>query len=154
MPGRSLLGVAALLGALGAGWYLRDSIGTAAPAEQGPAAAQSPETTDDPVQDAFRSRASGRMMTITGTVQRILADDRDGSPHQRFIIATVSGLTLMVAHNLDLAPRLEGLKAGDSVTVAGEYEWNDKGGLMHWTHDDPQGRHRAGYIQWRDRRYQ
>jgi hypothetical protein len=60
----------------------------------------------------------------------------------------------MIAHNLDLAPRLTGLAPGESVSLLGEYEWNEKGGVMHWTHDDPKGRHEAGYIEWRGRRYQ
>jgi hypothetical protein len=98
--------------------------------------------------------ASGALVRVEGRVVRILADDRDGSPHQRFIIATNSGTTLLIAHNLDLAPRLEGLALGDMVMVAGEYESNPQGGLIHWTHDDPQGRHPAGYIEWRGRRYQ
>ncbi|MDQ2639611.1 MAG: DUF3465 domain-containing protein [Pseudomonadota bacterium] len=108
----------------------------------------------DAAQEAFDQRASGRMLRVSGRVVRTLADDRDGSPHQRFILATDTGQTLLVAHNLDLAPRLEGLKAGEEVSLYGEYEWNDQGGIMHWTHDDPAGRHVAGYIEWRGRKYQ
>jgi hypothetical protein len=94
------------------------------------------------------------MIEVRGIVERNLADDREGSPHQRFIIRADSGLSLLIAHNLDLAPRLQGLAPGDVVTVLGEYEWNEKGGLMHWTHDDPQGQHVTGYIEWRGKRYQ
>jgi len=98
--------------------------------------------------------ASGTPLRVTGRVQRLLADDREGSPHQKFIIATDSGITLLIAHNIALAPRLDGIATGATVEVLGEYEWNDKGGLIHWTHKDPQGKHMAGYIQWRGRRYQ
>jgi hypothetical protein len=94
------------------------------------------------------------MLRVDGRVALTLADDRDGSRHQRFIIETNGGQTLLVAHNIDLAPRLDGLKAGDSVALYGEYEWNDQGGIMHWTHHDPAGRHEAGYIEWRGRKYQ
>ena len=52
------------------------------------------------------------------------------------------------------APRLDGLAVGDRVRVSGEYEWNAQGGLLHWTHHDPAGRHQAGYIEWKGRRYQ
>ena len=103
---------------------------------------------------AFTREASGTVMRVSGRVDRLLADDRDGSAHQRFIIATGSGTTLLIAHNIDLAPRLDGLAAGDTVEVYGEYEWNDKGGLIHWTHKDPGGKHSPGYIEWRGRRYQ
>lgn len=112
------------------------------------------EAYGDAAQQAFEQRASGRMLRVDGRVIRTLADDHDGSRHQRFIIQTNSGQTLLVAHNIDLAPRLEGLKAGESVALYGEYEWNDQGGIMHWTHHDPAGRHAAGYIEWRGRKYQ
>lgn len=142
-----------LIAALGGGWYLREREAGGAH-ETADAASREPLVAEDAAWQAFESRARGRVLTVQGVVDRILADDRDGSPHQRFIIRTTRGLSLLIAHNLDLAPRLEGLKAGDQVTVLGEYEWNDKGGVMHWTHDDPRGQHAAGYIEWRGRRYQ
>jgi hypothetical protein len=79
-------------------------------------------------------------------VIRVLADDLDGSRHQRFIVQLASGQTLLITHNIDIAPRISGLKAGDSVSFNGEYVWNEKGGVIHWTHHDPQGRHVAGWV--------
>jgi hypothetical protein len=111
-------------------------------------------TSPDAAREAFQQRARGRMLRVGGRVQHLLSDDRDGSPHQRFIIVTDSGQSVLVAHNLDLAPRLEGLAVGELVSLYGEYEWNEQGGVMHWTHDDPQGSHPAGYIDWRGQRYQ
>ncbi len=93
-------------------------------------------------------------LTTSGVVTRLLPDDRDGSRHQRFIIRVDGGKTLLIAHNIDLAPRLDGLAVGDRVRVSGEFAWNPKGGTLHWTHRDPQGRHVPGYIEWRGRRYQ
>jgi len=39
--------------------------------------------------------------------------------------------------------RLDGLEKYDFF---GEYEWNDKGGVIHWTHDDPEEIHVNGWI--------
>lgn len=99
-------------------------------------------------------RARDRPLTVEGVVSRTLADDREGSRHQRFIIDTDVGISLLIAHNIDLAPRLDGLAVGDVVTAAGEYEWNDRGGVLHWTHHDPAGRHAGGYLLWKGRRYE
>ena len=97
---------------------------------------------------------SGQQVQGDGTVIRLLSDDNDGSRHQRFIIRLDSGRTLLVAHNIDLAPRIEALRKGDRVGFFGQYEWNDKGGVIHWTHRDPQGQHVPGWIEHAGRRYQ
>jgi hypothetical protein len=101
---------------------------------------------DDPIGRAFASRTSNVQVQGEGKVIRVLADDLDGSRHQRFIVQLASGQTLLVTHNIDIAPRIDGLKAGDSVRFNGEYVWNEKGGVIHWTHYDPQGRHVAGWV--------
>jgi len=107
----------------------------------------------DPAADAFRSHRSDVSLTVEGRVKRILADDRSGSRHQKFIFQTISGLSLLVTHNIDLAPRLAGLQPGEQLTIRGEYVWNPQGGLMHWTHHDPGGRHSPGYIERNGHRY-
>jgi hypothetical protein len=137
-------------------WQLQQSGGESAPAHVATQYGGSSLVAlkGDAARQAFEERARGRMLKTEGRVQRTLSDDRDGSPHQRFIIVTDSGQSLLIAHNLDLAPRLDGLAAGEWVVVYGEFEWNEQGGVMHWTHDDPQRVHAAGYIDWRGRRYQ
>jgi hypothetical protein len=102
---------------------------------------------DQAVADAFRERRSGVPVTGEGVVTAVLPDDRDGDRHQRFIVRLASGQSLLVAHNIDLAPRLPSLTPGDSVAFSGVYEWNARGGLVHWTHRDPSGRHRAGWLR-------
>jgi hypothetical protein len=97
---------------------------------------------------------SGQQVQGRGTVTRILSDDNDGSRHQRFILRIASGRTLLIAHNIDLAPRIASLQTGDSVAFYGEYERNDKGGVIHWTHRDPQDRHVGGWLEHNGRRYE
>jgi hypothetical protein len=97
--------------------------------------------------NAFANRISNLQVAGQGTVIRMLPDDTNGSRHQRFILRLNSGQTLLISHNIDLAPRIESLREGDTVGFYGEYEWNPKGGVIHWTHDDPQGRHPAGWLK-------
>ena len=101
---------------------------------------------DTPIGRAFASQASDIQVEGEGTVVRVLPDDLDGSRHQRFIVQLASGQSLLFAHNIDIAPRINGLEKGDSVRFSGEYVWNAKGGVIHWTHHDPQGRHAAGWV--------
>lgn len=108
----------------------------------------------DAVQAAFNERKSGIQVQGEGVVSKLLADDNDGRRHQRFILALSSGQTILIAHNIDLAPRIATLKPGDSVAFNGVYEWNEKGGVVHWTHHDPAGRHQAGWLKHAGQTYQ
>jgi hypothetical protein len=96
---------------------------------------------------------SGSQVSGSGTVQRVLSDDNDGSRHQRFILELSSGRTVLIAHNIDLAPRVASISNGDVISFFGEFEANDRGGVVHWTHKDPQGRHVDGWLEHRGRRY-
>jgi hypothetical protein len=89
-----------------------------------------------------------------GIVEKVLPDDRQGSRHQRFIVRLASGRTVLIAHNIDLAPRVANLRAGDAVAFSGEFEENDKGGVVHWTHRDPARRHVDGWIRHHGNLYQ
>jgi hypothetical protein len=99
------------------------------------------------LEKAFANRISNQQVSGQGTVVRILPDDTNGSQHQRFIVRLDTGRTLLVSHNIDLAQRIDSLNTGDTVAFYGEYEWSPKGGVIHWTHHDPQGRHPAGWIK-------
>lgn len=109
-----------------------------------------PPAPSAPLTDAFRAHRSHVEVETGGRVQRLLGDDREGSRHERFILRVEGGLSVLVAHNIDLAPRVP-VAAGDSVALRGEYDWNERGGVIHWTHRDPAGRHEAGWI-WHDGR--
>ena len=109
---------------------------------------------DGALERAQESRASGVQLQGQGTVIKVLPDDNDGSRHQRFILKLESGQTLLIAHNIDLASRISSLQVGDNVSFNGEYEWNSKGGVIHWTHHDPKGRHAAGWLKHGGQTYQ
>ncbi len=134
---RRLLVLAALLVAA---WAVRQ---LAAPAGSAGEAA---------IAEAFRERRSEVTVEAEGSVERLLADDREGSRHQRFILRLDDGHTVLVSHNIDLAPRVP-LAAGDRVAFRGRYEWNERGGVVHWTHHDPQGRREGGWLRHGGRTY-
>lgn len=98
------------------------------------------------VEAAFEAGRSGWTVEAGGTVTRVLEDDRRPPRHQRFIVTLPAGHTLLVSHNLELAPRVP-VRPGDRVRFRGVYEWNPEGGLVHWTHDDPAGRRPGGWIR-------
>ncbi|WP_438970222.1 DUF3465 domain-containing protein [Methylophaga sp.] len=117
---------------------------------------QAPETSEQasPIAELYQQKRSDVQVEVSGEVTRIFADDNRGSRHQRFLIELADGHTLLVAHNIDLAPRVADLEIGDSIDLYGEYEWNDKGGVLHWTHHDPDNQHPHGWIQHQGELYQ
>lgn len=115
---------------------------------------QSADNSDAVIANAFANQISNLQVSGKGVVTKLLPDDNSGSRHQKFILKLANGQTLLVAHNIDLAPRVAGLSEGDSVLFNGQYEWNSKGGVLHWTHRDPNGSHPAGWLQHQGQTYQ
>ena len=115
---------------------------------------QSTGASDATIANAFANHESNLQVSGEGVVIKLLPDDNNGSRHQRFIIRLPSGQTILIAHNIDLAPEINALREGDSVQFYGEYEWNEKGGVVHWTHGDPNGSHVAGWLEHQGQRYQ
>ena len=135
---KRLLSIAVILVAASYAWNdlgLKDRIGI--PGASGNAA----------LAEAFDRQQNDLQVQGSGEVVKILPDDREGSRHQRFILRLSSGQTLLIAHNIDLAPRIPSLRRGDLVEFYGEYEWNPKGGVIHWTHHDPRGSHVPGWLK-------
>lgn len=123
-------------------------------AASGSAAQELSSDSDAMLARAFEQRRNDLQIKGKGRVVKVLADDNKGSRHQRFILELASGQRLLVAHNIDLANRVAGLRQGDTVIFYGEYEWNERGGVIHWTHHDPGGRHVDGYLEHKGNRYQ
>jgi uncharacterized protein DUF3465 len=115
---------------------------------------QKTTSSDAILKSAYKNKKHDLQVQGSGVVIKILSDDLKGSRHQRFIIKLGNGQTLLVAHNIDLAPRVATLKKGDRIAFYGEYEWNSKGGVIHWTHHDPKRRHIAGWLKCNGKKYQ
>lgn len=118
------------------------------------AKAEAPQTEKLVVASAYVQRMENVQVQGEGRLIQVLPDDKHGSKHQRFILRTPEDVTVLVAHNIDLAPRIKNLTIGDTVYFNGEYEWNEKGGVVHWTHRDPHGDHVAGWLKHKGMTYQ
>ncbi len=141
---------AAALLLLAAFWFGRQP----PPSPEAPAAADAASAAGHAaIADAYARRLRDVPIQAEGRVVRLLPDDRQGSRHQRFVLETGAGHTVLVAHNIDLAPRIDGLQRGDTVAFKGEYVWNAEGGVVHWTHHDPDGRHPGGWLLHQGRHY-
>lgn len=125
-------------------------VGGIAPPESAPFVSSS----DAIIQSAFDNRRSKIQIQGEGIVYLIFPDDLKGSRHQNFLLRLSTGLSLLIAHNIDLAPRIPNIRAGDTVQFYGVYEYNEKGGVVHWTHHDPAGRHIGGWLKHNGSTYQ
>lgn len=105
------------------------------------------------IKQSFERQQSDVWVEAGGEVFKTLRDDLEGSRHQKFLVRLSNGHTVLIAHNIDLAPRIP-LKEGDEVEFRGEFEYNDRGGVVHWTHHDPRGRKEGGWITHRSKKYE
>lgn len=111
-------------------------------------------TENSNIEQLFKQQKSDVFVTGKGVVKKVLADDNQGSRHQRFILELPNGQTLLIVHNIDVAERLSNLQKGDEVSFAGDYVYNDEGGLIHWTHRTTKGNHKDGYLMYQGKIYQ
>ena len=109
---------------------------------------------DSVLAKAIENHASHIQVQGQGLVAKILADDNEGSRHQRFVVRLSSGQTILIAHNIDIAQRIASLSEGDVVEFNGQYEWNARGGVVHWTHHDPADRHPGGWLKHNGKTFQ
>ncbi|MFZ1345122.1 DUF3465 domain-containing protein [Thiothrix eikelboomii] len=155
---RNILIIALLLGA--AAWqYFSGQVGNTPQQTAKPSQTQAQtQVTIDSSKAIAQLRAAANdpnakfWTTIQGSVIKTLKDDTEGDRHQKFLLQVANDLTLLVAHNIDVAERVP-VRAGDTVKLQGEYVWNNRGGVIHWTHHDPEGRKTGGWIELEGQRY-
>ena len=157
---RRLLAIGILVGIFVLRWIDRGdpsgspNVGTTGSTVEAPSSgsdqSRSRQSGSSAIDKAFKEKKSRVWLEGTGEVERLLADDLEGDRHQRFIVRVSPQRTVLVSHNIDLADRIR-LDTGDEVAFRGRYEWNERGGVVHWTHHDPRaGRDnlsRGGWIE-------
>jgi hypothetical protein len=97
----------------------------------------------------YASGSGGVEVIGHGTVLGVLGT-RDGpaGEHEGFLLKLDQQCDLLVRveTNVDITGPVP-LQMGDVVTVKGQFEDDVNGGVIHWTHHDPSGRHVAGYVE-------
>lgn len=150
--------IALLLLAAAVGWFEwqhRDALGFSKPIEVAGSPAAAPDDSQRLAALAAAHR-SGEEVEVVGHVIKLLPDDTEGDRHQRLLLQVGdTPLVVLVAHNIDIGARVPAAE-GDELRVHGEYEWNDKGGVLHWTHRNParDPRHESGWIERGGQRYE
>jgi hypothetical protein len=97
---------------------------------------------------AYAASAQRQEVIVKGTVADLLGTAQGPSgEHEGFLLKLTQqcDLLLRVEVNTDITGPIP-LHAGETAIVKGEYETDPTGGVIHWTHHDPQGRHVGGYI--------
>lgn len=110
------------------------------------AASQVPD--DAAVCAAFSAQRSGVEVVAQGSVTHVLGVQAGrSSPHEGFLLRLDSGCAIVVRVevNTDFTGTIP-LSIGQRVLVKGDYEYYSRGGVIHWTHRDPRGRHENGYV--------
>jgi Protein of unknown function (DUF3465) len=104
--------------------------------------------------EAYGARRNLPQVQGSGVVTKVLKDDTKGLKHQKFLLKVSDNITILIAHNIDLAPRVADIAEGDTVAYKGEYIYTPKGGTVHWTHKDPRGHHAGGWLQHNGQKYE
>lgn len=146
MKNPKLIRVIAIVVVLAISYFAKDSI------DLGSLTKPKSTSNGPTVESLFESKTSDTVIEVSGRVKAVLKDDLEGSKHQKFILKFSSGHTVLVSHNIDLAPRVP-LGVGDDIELRGEYEWTEKGGVIHWTHHDPGNRRPGGWIKLKGKTY-
>lgn len=90
-----------------------------------------------------------------GQVIKLLKDDNKGRRHQKFLVKLddYPQITVLIAHNIDLAPYVKNIQEHTPIRFYGEYIYTNKGGVVHWTHKDPASRHQDGWLEYQGERF-
>ena len=99
------------------------------------------------ITEAFGAQRNVPQVQGSGIVTKALKDDTKGLKHQKFLLKVSNNITILIAHNIDLAPRVADINEGDTVAFKGEYIYTPKGGTVHWTHKDPRNHHQGGWLK-------
>jgi hypothetical protein len=98
---------------------------------------------------AYAGQLTNGEVVADGTVGGVLGERRGPSGEHEGFLLQLDGdcdLLLRVETNTDITGPIP-LHRGERVIVKGVYVYTPLGGVIHWTHHDPGGRHEAGFVK-------
>lgn len=98
------------------------------------------------VEKAWQNQQSNVVVQVEGKVIVEFPDFKDLSTHQQFMIVLENNHRVLVSHDIGIAKPVN-VGIGSVVRVKGEYDWTRDGGVIHWTHRDPEGRREGGWVE-------
>lgn len=102
--------------------------------------------TDEQLIQAVQSRRSVFFVEAGElVVEKILPVDKKGLPHQKWLAKLSDGNSVQIVYNSKKGERIP-IKVGDKFQVGGQFLWTARGGILHWLHDDPEGKRPSGYV--------
>jgi hypothetical protein len=116
-----------------------------------------PSSANAEIYAAWQQHRSPLEVTASGTVVKVLGIRSGPSGRHEGFLVHLSGneahdITIRVEDNIDLTGPIP-LHSGDGVEIRGEYIFDPRGGIVHYTHRDPRGRHPSGYVRVNGRTY-
>ena len=105
------------------------------------------------VEQAFYAKQSDLMVEVGGEVVRTIRPSEGSEGHQEFQLRLPNGQLILVLHEHrsgDPVPVTE----RDRVTVRGNYQWTELGGIIRGTHRDSSMKRQHGWIELEGERYQ
>ena len=102
---------------------------------------------------AYQERVSGLQLSVSGKITHVFPSPETGDQHQKFIVQLDAGQSVMVIHNRALGSAIDGLLEGETIEVFGEYQWDQGGGIIRRTHQDPASHRQAGWVKYKGRIY-
>jgi hypothetical protein len=102
---------------------------------------------------AWQQRLSGVQLSLEGKISRVFSSMETEAGQQKFSLQLAQGQVVTVIHDVRLGSAIEDLAEGEIIEVFGEYQWAPDGGVIHWTHRDPEGNRQAGWVRYKDRLY-
>ena len=104
------------------------------------------------VEKAFYAKQSDLMVEVTGEVVRIVRPVEGNEGHQEFQLRLPNGQLLLVVRNTDARDRAP-IKAHDKVTIRGDYQWSELGGVIHGAQRDYSMDRRHGWVEVDGKKY-